>query len=95
MKILRAITFIVPITAWLVHIFIIVPLVSMESGEGKFILSMLFFTVAGAAMVLCLLISIVLLFREWTARNVVPILLNLTWLYYVKVIFFGPTIGYL
>jgi hypothetical protein len=95
MKTLRTITLIIPITAWLIHIFIIVPLLSMESGERQFILAINFFIIAGTAMIICLLTSIVLLFKNWTSRNAVPILLNLSWLYYVKVILFGPTIGYL
>ena len=95
MKILRPITIIVPIAAWFIHIFIIVPLISMESGDRQFTLAMTFFTFAGSTMLLCLILSTVNLFKDWTARNVVPVLLNLTWLYYVKVILFGPTIGYL
>ena len=95
MRILRYVTSIVPITAWLLHIFIIVPLISMEYGAGRFILAGTFFTIAGAAMIICLLISLAVLLKDWAARNVPPVLLNLTWLYYVKVILFGPTIGYL
>jgi hypothetical protein len=95
MKTLRTITPAVPIAAWLIHIFIIVPLISMESGERQFILATSFFIYAGSAMILCLIPSIVNLLKEWTARNALPVILNLSWLYYVKVILFGPTIGYL
>lgn len=95
MKILRYITLLVPITAWLIHIFIIVPLISMESGEGQFYLAMTFFIFAGSAMILCLILSIGILFKDWAGRNVVAVLLNLSWLYYIKAMLFGPTIGYL
>lgn len=94
-KILRLNTFLVPLASWLIHIFIIVPLISMESGDGKYIVAFLFFMIAGAAMIICLIISVILLRRDSTSREFIPVLLNLSWLYYLKVILFGPTIGYL
>ena len=93
MEILRYITLGVPITAWLIHIFIIVPLLSMRTGDDKFILAVNFFMIAGLAMIICLLVSTIILLKNTNGRNVVPVLLNLTWLYYVKVIIFGPTFG--
>ena len=67
----------------------------METGDGKYLLAFTFFLFAGSAMIIWLIISIFLLSKDATSRNVIPVLLNLSWLYYVKVILFGPTIGYL
>jgi hypothetical protein len=43
MKVLRWITIAVPLACWLIHIFIVVPLISMEKGDGKYIAAFLFF----------------------------------------------------
>jgi hypothetical protein len=95
MKILRAITFIVPIASWLIHIFIVVPLISMEKGDMRYIVAFVFFMMAGSAMIICLIISLIQLRKGTSSRDFVAVLLNLSWLYYLKVILYGPTIGYL
>jgi hypothetical protein len=94
-KILRFAVLAVPIAIWLIHIVIILPIISAKSGDDTFITAASFFSIAAALMIVCLLISISLYVRNRTWRNFTPILLNLTWIYYVKVVLLGPTIGYL
>jgi hypothetical protein len=89
----RVVTWVVPICLWLVHIFIITPILNTQSGESKFITAMQFFMLSGLLMIACLLLCVIVISRRYSLINMLPILLNLSWLYYWKVCLFGPTIG--
>lgn len=92
---LDAALLVVPVTAWLLHVGWLVPRLSTSIGEGKLHLAFGFFMVAGASMLIC---SAWALYRLWFPVYLrqyycVALLLNSSWLYYVKVMFLGPTIG--
>jgi hypothetical protein len=93
----RFVTWAAPITLWLVHIFVILPRLAQQSGEAKFIQAFGFFIVSGPIMIGCFILSLVVYFKGRSRYDVIPLLipllLNLSWLYYVKVIVYGPTIG--
>lgn len=88
----RFVTWATPITLWLFHIFVILRL-AQQSGEAKFIQAFGFFIVSGPIMIGCFILSLVVYFKGRSRFDVIPLLLNLSWLYYVKVIVYGPTIG--
>jgi hypothetical protein len=89
----RVITWAVPIALWLVHVFVIVPRLNAEAGDAQFLTAVHFFRVSGLLMIGCFGLSIALYFRKQSRAGLIPFLLNLSWLYYVKVLFYGPTIG--
>lgn len=89
----RVITWAVPIMLWLVHVFVIVPLLNARSGDAQFLMAMRFFQVSGLLMIICFGLSLGLYLRSPSRAGLIPLLLNLSWLYYVKVLFYGPTIG--
>jgi hypothetical protein len=89
----RIVTWVVPIMLWVIHIFVIVPILNTQGGDAQFLSAMYFFVVSGLLMIGCLLISLLIYVRNQSWGNLVPILLNLSWLYYLKVVFYGPTIG--
>jgi hypothetical protein len=93
MRVLRFITLGVPISLWMIHVFLILPILKTQSGDAKFLTAFQFFFVSATLMLCCLIISLVMFARNKTPINLIPVLLNLTWLYYVKVILFGPTVG--
>jgi hypothetical protein len=89
----RIVSWAVPIILWLVHVFVMVPLLNARSGDAQFLMAMHFFQVSGMLMILCFGLSLGLYLRSLSRLDLIPLLLNLTWLYYVKVLFYGPTIG--
>ena len=94
----RLITFTVPLVLWLVHIFVIVPILNTQSGDAQFIFGMDFFVISALIMIGCFFLSVFVSFKRHTIgagswTDIVPLLLNLSWLYYVKVLFYGPTFG--
>jgi hypothetical protein len=89
----RFITWATPIILWLVHILIILPRLAQQSGEAKFIQAFGFFIVSGPIMIGCFILSLFVYFKCRLRYDLIPLLLNLSWLYYVKVIAYGPTIG--
>jgi hypothetical protein len=82
-----------PIALWLIHIFVIVPILNSLSGDAQFITAMKFFTVSALIMIGCFVLAIFVYFKKHSPADVIPLLLNLSWLYYVKVLFYGPTVG--
>ncbi len=84
---------IAPVSIWLVHIFILVPHLGSQSGDAAFISAVTFFMVAALIMLICFVLSIILLIKNEKASSWLPVILNLTWLYYVKVLLFGTTFG--
>jgi hypothetical protein len=89
----RVITWAVPIMLWLIHMFVIVPLLKARSGDAQFLMALHFFQVSGMLMIICFGLSLGLYLRSQSRADLIPLLLNLSWLYYVKVLFYGPTIG--
>jgi hypothetical protein len=89
----RFVTWAAPIVLWLVHILIIFPRLAQQSGEAKFIQAFGFFIIAGPIMIGCFILSLFVYFKGRSRYDLIPLLLNLSWLYYVKVIVYGPTIG--
>jgi hypothetical protein len=89
----RVISWSVPIVLWLIHVFAIVPLLNARSGDAQFLLAMHFFQVSGMLMIFCFGLSLGLYLKSLSRADLVPLLLNLSWLYYIKVLFYGPTIG--
>jgi hypothetical protein len=89
----RVVVWTVPIVLWLIHVFAIVPLLNARSGDAQFLLAMHFFQVSGMLMILCFGVSLGLYLKSLSRADLIPLLLNLSWLYYVKVLFYGPTIG--
>jgi hypothetical protein len=83
----------IPIVAWALHIFWLTPRLDGLSGDAKFIAAMRFFVVFGLAMVVCEVIAVVRLARRWSWWDLAAAILNLTPLYYVKVLLWGATIG--
>jgi hypothetical protein len=89
----RVITWAVPIGLWLIHVFVIVPLLNTRSGDAQFLMALHFFQLSGLLMIICFGLSLGLYLRSQSRTDLIPLLLNLSWLYYVKVLFYGPTIG--
>ena len=89
----RLLTWITPVALWVIHIFVIVPRINTQSGEAQFITAVGFFFVAGPIMIVAFIVSVLVLIRSRSRRDLIPLLLNLSWLYYLKVIQYGPTIG--
>jgi hypothetical protein len=89
----RAVVWAVPLVLWLIHVLVIVPLLNARSGDVQFLLAMHFFQVSGMLMILCFGLSLGLYLKSLSRADLIPLVLNLSWLYYVKVLFYGPTIG--
>lgn len=89
----RVTTWSVPIMLWLVHAFVIVPLLNARSGDAQFLMALHFFQVSGLLMIVCFGLSLGVYLKSQSRMDLIPLLLNLSWLYYVKVLFYGPTIG--
>src|SRR5262245_12394247 len=89
----RVLTWATPIVLWLIHLFVILPKLNAESGERRFIQAMGFFMWSGLVMIGCFIISLVVYIVRRSRRDLIPLLLNLSWVYYLKVIAFGPTFG--
>jgi hypothetical protein len=83
----------VPLLAWLLHIVWLVPALDAETGDYKFIAAIRFFMVFGLVMCVCEAVTLGRLVRAWSWPLIVAVILNLTPLYYLKVILWGPTIG--
>ena len=89
----RLVTWAVPIVLWIIHVFVILPALNSKSGDDQFLTAMQFFMVSALLMLGCFVLSLVVYFKHQSRVDLVPILLNLSWLYYVKVLFNGPTFG--
>jgi hypothetical protein len=89
----RLVTWITPVALWIVHVFVIVPRLNTESGEPQFITAIGFFMVAGPIMIVSFIVSVFVYLSRKSRGDLIPLLMNLSWLYYVKVIVYGPTIG--
>jgi hypothetical protein len=89
----RLVTWAVPMVLWIIHVFVIVPALNSKSGDDQFLTAMQFFMVSALLMIGCFVLSLVVYFKHQSRVDLVPVLLNLSWLYYVKVLFTGPTIG--
>ena len=89
----RFVTWATPIILWIIHVFVIVPILNTKSGDDQFLIAMRFFMVSGLLMLGCFVLSVLIYFKHRSRLDLIPILLNLSCLYYVKVLFDGPTIG--
>jgi len=90
----RVLTWTTPIALWLVHLFVVLPQLNAQpSGEARFIQAIGFFMWSALVMIGCFVISLVVVIVRRSRRDLIPLLLNLSWLYYLKVIVLGPTIG--
>lgn len=93
MRVVRSIVFGVPTVAWLIHILIIAPAAAFQGGCSGFGLEVNFFCLSTLSMLVCLGTSIGLAARSRRPSDLLAIFLNLSWLYYLKVLKWGPTIG--
>lgn len=84
---------IVPVIVWLIHICIVLPIGSSFSGDAKFIFFTRFFILGGTVMVLNLAYECVAKARSYRFPSTAVVAANLTFLYYFKVLLFGPTVG--
>ena len=90
----RILTWAAPIVLWLIHLFVILPKLNAQpSGETRFIHAMGFFMWSALVMIGCFVISLVVYIVRRSRRDLIPLLLNLSWVYYLKVIVLGPTIS--
>ena len=64
MATVRLVTWAAPIALWLIHIFVIVPILNSLSGEAQFITAMDFFMVSALIMIGCLLLSTFVFFKK-------------------------------
>ena len=83
----------VPLLLWCVHILFLVPYLDALHGESKFIAAAQYFIVSGLIMGVCEVVAFIQLVRTPHIVTAVAVVLNLSWLYYVKVLAWGPTIG--
>jgi hypothetical protein len=83
----------VPIVAWTLHLGWLVPRLDGSHGDAQFVAAMRFYAAFGLAMVVCEVIALIRLVRRWNRWDLAAAILNLTPLYYVKVLLSGPTIG--
>jgi hypothetical protein len=93
MRKLRRMVFFMPIFAWLIHLLVIVPMLGEQDGGLGFGLAITFFFYATIAMLIGLVVAVVLFLIERKLLDLLAVLLNLSWLYYVKVLFWGTTMG--
>ena len=93
MRIVQSIVFGVPTFAGLIHILIIAPAAADRGGCSGFGLEVNFFCLSTLSMLGCLGPSIRLAARSRRPLDLLAIFLNLSWLYYFKVLQWGPTIG--
>jgi hypothetical protein len=84
---------VVPIAIWSLHVVYLVPLLGTLDGDAKLITAMRFFAVAAVVMTSCELLALVCWWQSRDRTSFLPIVLNWTWLYYVKVLLWGPTVG--
>ena len=61
--------------------------------EARFIQATGFFMWSGMVMIGCFIISLVVFIVRRSRPDLIPLLLNLSWVYYLKVIALGPTFG--
>jgi hypothetical protein len=95
-KFVDALLILIPIGLWAAHIYWLVPqLEALKDGDARMNMMMQCFGVSAAAMILCEIIGIARYMATKNAWLVLAIIFNMTWLYYVKVIFYGPTVGQL
>jgi hypothetical protein len=83
----------VPVLCWAVHLAIVVPWLTRLYGDTQFIVAGTFFVIAGSAMIICLIVSVCLFIAHQSRRYLLPTVLNLSWIYYLKVLVYGPTFG--
>ena len=83
----------VPLILWAVHIGLAILLFPSLTGDSKMIAAFRFFALSGALMLILSLIAIWRLVKQKSFYAAGAVLLNLSWLYYLKVIEYGPTIG--
>jgi hypothetical protein len=83
----------IPLLIWCVHILYLVPRLENLSGDAQFLKAMYFFAACAVIMMACELLAIVRWSQSRDRISLLAILLNWTWLYYVKVLYLGPTIG--
>ena len=93
MRVVRSIVFGVPTVAWLIHILIIAPAAADQGGCSGFGLEVNFFCLSALSMLGCLGPTIRLAVRSRRPLDLLATFLNLSWLYYFKVLQWGPTIG--
>ena len=86
-RVVRSIVFGVPIGGWLIHVLIIIPAIASRSGCSAYGLEIDFFCLSSLSMLACLGPSVVLAARSKRPADLLAILLNLSWLYYLKVLY--------
>jgi hypothetical protein len=79
----------VPLVAWALHLFWLVPRLDALDGDAVFILAFRFFLIFGLAMAVCEVVALARLARAWNWWTAAAVVLNLTPLYYAKVMLWG------
>ncbi len=90
---LRSILILVPMLSWIVHLAVVVPWLTQLYGDTQFMVAGIFFMIAGSTMIICLIVAVYLFVAERSKGYLLPVVLNLSWVYYVKVLVYGPTVG--
>jgi len=83
----------VPVILWVLHVFWLDGRLRALSGCDRHILGFWFFMSGAAVMAICEAISILCLVRSRRAWFLIPAVLNLSFLYYVKMALWGPGVG--
>jgi hypothetical protein len=92
-RFLRDPLYLIPLGLWAAHVALAVFVLPSLTGEGKFITAGWFFMLSGACMLVLAFIAAGRLGKQPGWYNSGALFLNFTWLYYVKVMLSGPTIG--
>ena len=82
-----------PILIWCIHIFVLVPRLATLNGDAKWHAAMTCFALGTLIMIVCELLAVDRWRKSRDSMSLLAIFLNLTWLYYIKVFYLGPTIG--
>lgn len=94
---LTHVLWLIPTTLWSIHIFYLLPVLSNEKGDSILITFVWFACPAAGLMIAAEIAAIVVAvyYRRLPVPLIIAIVLNLTPLYYLKVLLWGPTVGML
>ena len=86
------VTWAIPLILWADYCLFLIPTFNAEGYHVQLSVMMRFLILSGSLMTACLVPAVYIFIRRRSWRTLLPILLNLTWLYYVRVILYGVSI---
>ena len=95
MKSVTSILIALPLSLWAIHVYLALFVLSKQHGDAQMITAFMFFAISTVVMLLALPFAVYHLYKRRQAVQVLAVLLNFSWVYYIKVIVFGPTLGLL